>query len=87
MAKDPVCGKDVRPEQAYGKGEFMAVMYYFCSAKCEAQYLRDPWGYTKPWPTSYKTEFPQYMDPQGGRRDIPEVSAIMQYDSFGRRIS
>lgn len=91
MAKDPVCGKDIRPEQAHGKGEFMAEMYYFCSPKCEAQYLRDPWGYTKPWPSSYKagrhTDFPQYIDPQGGHRDIPEVSEIMRYDGFGRRVS
>jgi YHS domain-containing protein len=90
MAKDPVCNKDIRLEQAYGKGEFMAEMHYFCSAKCEAQFLRNPWSFTKSWPTSYKagrnTERPRYIDPRNGHRDIPEVSEIVRYEGFGRRV-
>lgn len=89
MAKDPVCGKEVSPERAYGKGWFQANLYYFDSPRCEEQFLRDPWAYAEHWPRSYRpgrnAEWPQFIDPQGGHRDIPEVSELMQYDSFGRR--
>lgn len=89
MPKDPVCGKEISPEQAYGKGEYQGVLYYFDSPRCEEQFLRDPVAYAERWPTSYRpgknVEWPQFIDPQGGHRDIPEVSETMQYDSFGRR--
>jgi YHS domain-containing protein len=90
MVKDPVCGKEVNPEQAYGKGWFHGKRYYFDSPRCEEQFLRDPRAYAGPWPPSHKsgrnTERTQHIDPQHGHRDIPEVSEIMRYDSFGRRI-
>ena len=90
MAKDPVYGKEVTPEPAYGKGEFHGRMYYFDSPKFEKQFLCDPGAFAERWATSSNagrtTEFAQYIDPQGGHRDIPEVTEIMRYDSFGRRI-
>ncbi len=91
MAKDPVCNKEVSPERAHGKGWFHGKLYYFDSPRCEEQFLRDPRAYVGRWSTSYKPgrnpERSQYIDPQNGHRDIPEVSEIMRYDSFGRRIN
>jgi YHS domain-containing protein len=40
--KDPVCGMDVKPEQAAGLSEYNGETYYFCCPDCKFQFDQDP---------------------------------------------
>ena len=40
--KDPVCGMDVKPEQAAGTSEYQGETYYFCCPDCKEQFDEDP---------------------------------------------
>lgn len=42
MAKDPVCGMDVKEEKAASTYEYKDRTYYFCSVGCKEQFARDP---------------------------------------------
>jgi YHS domain-containing protein len=42
MAKDPMCGMQMSEEQAAGKSEYQGQTYYFCSARCKAQFDQNP---------------------------------------------
>lgn len=42
--KDPVCGKDVDPQQGYGKMH-EGVLYRFCSRRCLDAFEADPGRY------------------------------------------
>jgi YHS domain-containing protein len=46
MAKDPVCGMEVNPEQAAGQSEYQGQTYYFCSRSCKQQFDQNPERYT-----------------------------------------
>ena len=48
MAKDPVCGMDVQPEQAAGQSEFQGQTYYFCCDACKKRFDQDPKTYARP---------------------------------------
>ncbi|HVP23363.1 MAG TPA: YHS domain-containing protein [Conexivisphaerales archaeon] len=39
MAVDPVCGMTVDPNKTQFKALVGATTYYFCSSKCESQFL------------------------------------------------
>jgi xanthine dehydrogenase accessory factor len=41
-ALDPVCGMDVVIASARHAAEVDGVAYYFCSANCRSQFLKDP---------------------------------------------
>jgi Cu+-exporting ATPase len=45
MAKDPVCGMDVNPNDAAGSWEYKEKNYYFCSDHCLAQFKAHPQKY------------------------------------------
>jgi P-type Cu+ transporter len=45
MAKDPVCGMDVREDTAAGKSESGGKTYYFCSTQCKRSFDEDPAKY------------------------------------------
>ena len=50
MAKDPVCGMEVKPEQAAGKSEHEGQTYYFCSNGCKQRFDQNPKTYTAKQP-------------------------------------
>jgi YHS domain-containing protein len=43
--KDPVCGMDVKPDQAAGKSEYQGETYYFCCPNCKREFEKDPQSY------------------------------------------
>jgi P-type Cu+ transporter len=45
MAKDPVCGTEVDPQQAAATSEYQGTTYYFCSAGCKQAFDQDPQRY------------------------------------------
>ena len=48
MARDPVCGMDVEPEEAAGKHEHRGETYYFCNPSCLEKFSADPEKYLTP---------------------------------------
>jgi YHS domain-containing protein len=34
MPKDPICGMDVKPEEAFAEREYSGQVFYFCSQAC-----------------------------------------------------
>jgi Cu+-exporting ATPase len=52
MAKDPVCGMDIQPEQAAAQSEHKGQTYYFCSAQCKQQFDQDPQRYATSQPAT-----------------------------------
>jgi len=45
MAKDPVCGMTVDPDNAKYKSEYEGKEYYFCNKHCKMQFDEDPSKY------------------------------------------
>jgi YHS domain-containing protein len=45
MAKDPVCGMDVDPNQAAATSVYNGQTYYFCSRGCKVALDKDPEQY------------------------------------------
>lgn len=45
MARDPVCGMEVNPQQAAGKSEYQGQTYYFCSSSDKQQFEQNPQQY------------------------------------------
>ena len=45
MAKDPVCGMEVNPEQAAATSEYQGQTYYFCSPSCKQAFDANPSQY------------------------------------------
>jgi Cu2+-exporting ATPase len=43
--RDPVCGMELTPEEAYSKIEVEGQVLYFCSEKCETEFKRNPEKY------------------------------------------
>ena len=50
MAKDPVCGMDIQPEQAAGQSEYKGQTYYFCCPACKQQFDQEPQRYAQSQP-------------------------------------
>jgi len=48
MAKDPVCGMEVREESAAGVSEYHGKKYYFCSIPCKTSFDEDPEKFLAP---------------------------------------
>ena len=48
MARDPVCGMGVQPEQAAGQSEYQGRTFYFCCNSCKEQFDQEPQRYAKP---------------------------------------
>src|SRR5690349_4836178 len=52
---DPVCGMDVKPDQAAGTAEHEGHTYYFCSGHCVTTFRSDPKKYVnRPAPVSQR---------------------------------
>ncbi len=47
-AKDPVCGMDIRPENAAASEEHEGRTFYFCSTGCRDAFVKDPHRYGHP---------------------------------------
>ncbi len=45
VTTDPVCGMNVKPEDAYSKIEHEEYVFYFCSKKCEERFHENPKKY------------------------------------------
>ena len=45
MAKDPVCGMEVDPNDAAATAEHEGTTYYFCSQDCADSFEDDPESY------------------------------------------
>lgn len=45
MVKDPVCGMELRPEEAFSKIEHEGHVIYFCSQTCEESFRQNPERY------------------------------------------
>jgi Cu+-exporting ATPase len=45
VERDPVCGMDVRPEEAAATSEFQGETYYFCSEGCKRAFDENPMKY------------------------------------------
>ncbi len=48
---DPVCGMEVRPEDAAGAWEHGGATYYFCSRSCLERFKVDPESFLSMDPT------------------------------------
>jgi Cu+-exporting ATPase len=42
MARDPVCGMDVEPDEAAAQCEYQGTTYYFCNPRCKERFEEDP---------------------------------------------
>jgi Cu+-exporting ATPase len=42
VAKDPVCGMDVKEEEAAAIYEYKGQIYYFCAVRCKEKFAQDP---------------------------------------------
>lgn len=47
MAKDPVCGMEVKPEDAKAKHKYEDKIYYFCAEGCKNAFEKNPEKYLK----------------------------------------
>ena len=47
LAKDPVCGMNVDPNDADYESVYKDETYYFCSKHCKTQFDEDPEKYLK----------------------------------------
>jgi len=45
ITRDPVCGMDIKPEDAHSKVEYDGYIFYFCSEKCEKEFKENPKKY------------------------------------------
>ena len=46
--KDPVCGMEIRPEDAAATEEHEGLTFYFCSEACHETFVNDPHRYGHP---------------------------------------
>lgn len=46
--KDPVCGMEIRPEEAAATEVHDDRTFYFCSAACHTKFVNDPHRYGHP---------------------------------------
>lgn len=46
--KDPVCGMEIRPEDAAATEEHEGRTFYFCSQACHETFVNDPHRYGHP---------------------------------------
>lgn len=42
MPTDPVCGMEVKAEEAAGKTEYKGDTYYFCATACQEKFEANP---------------------------------------------
>ena len=42
MAKDHICGMDVKEEEAAATYEYKGNIYYFCAVGCKEKFAQDP---------------------------------------------
>lgn len=47
VVTDPVCGMEVKPENAAAKSEYNGRTYHFCSEGCKKAFDADPERYTR----------------------------------------
>ncbi len=45
MARDPICGMDVKEEEAAATYEYKGKTYHFCAVGCKEKFAQDPERY------------------------------------------
>ncbi|CBE67160.1 MAG: heavy metal translocating P-type ATPase [Candidatus Methylomirabilis oxygeniifera] len=63
MARDPICGMDVLPEEAAGTSRYEGVDYYFCATACKEAFDKSPAQYVtgQPEVQNRKSEIPSTL--------------------------
>ncbi|MCJ7497243.1 MAG: copper ion binding protein, partial [candidate division Zixibacteria bacterium] len=56
MPRDPVCGMEVKEEEAAGSSTYKGGIYYFCSLHCKEEFDKDPERFLKEKPASEPLE-------------------------------
>ncbi len=78
MAKDVVCGMDVREDRAAARSEYKGETYFFCSEFCQREFEQNPEKYLSP--TWVPAGMPVSNDPahggeEGARTEEPAAGA------------
>ena len=60
--KDPVCGMEIRPEEAAATEEHEGRIFYFCSTTCHDTFVSDPHRYGHPSEEQEKTRMHSELD-------------------------
>jgi Cu+-exporting ATPase len=47
MAKDPVCGMEVKPDEAAASYDYEGKTYYFCAEGCKEKFAEEPEKFAK----------------------------------------
>ena len=47
MAKDPICGMEVKEDEAAATSDYKGKTYYFCAAGCKETFEKDPEKYAE----------------------------------------
>ena len=79
MARDPVCGMDVRPDEAAGVSVYKGETYYFCSPGCKKKFDAEPEKYLGP-------QAPLEPMEGGSRPEPPGTSAAVKPPADLRRV-
>lgn len=75
MARDPICGMDVLPEEAAGTSRYQGVDYYFCAAGCKEAFDKSPEQYVT---AQYEVQSPKSPHPpftEGEQEGIVSVKS------------
>lgn len=56
MARDPICGMDVLPDEAAGTSRYRGVDYYFCALACKEAFDKSPDQYVTGQPAARNTQ-------------------------------
>ncbi|MBN2031276.1 heavy metal translocating P-type ATPase [bacterium] len=62
MARDPVCGMNIKEEESVGSSMHKGNTYYFCSQGCKNQFDSDPDKYLKTEEMSIQTDMPTFSE-------------------------
>jgi YHS domain-containing protein len=47
MAKDPVCGMEIKEDRAKATSEYKGQKYHFCAVSCKQKFDKEPEKYLK----------------------------------------
>ncbi|MGB4781770.1 heavy metal translocating P-type ATPase, partial [Candidatus Methylomirabilis sp.] len=78
MARDPICGMDVLPEEAAGTSRYRGVDYYFCAVGCKEAFDKSPEQYVTEQHEVRDTKSPHPPFAKGGYEGIGSAEAEVQ---------
>ncbi len=74
MARDPICGMDVLPEEAAGTSRYRGVDYYFCAVGCKEAFDKSPEQYVTEQHEARDAKSPHPPFSKGGQRGVLSVA-------------